>query len=256
MLSPCLFSWEISAKQMQSAGVVLWHALSDGIALFYRIWKGKYATAMWIRLFELCGIGVNNKSSSMWDLVQTQNSPASCRPNTIPRSKGRQALPNKDRINEIMGSLAEEISLCFRIPQSFIPQEALVLTAYCDETGQEQNDWMFVSGFYGNADAWKNVAQAWPQAIGPNRKNLHMANLRFKRESERKMLERAASVPDACGLVPMVGGVRTGDYLDLLQGTPDQKHVNGYVVCIWAMLFDTLRGLPDDERLELGSIDI
>jgi hypothetical protein len=140
---------------------------------------------------------------------------------------------------------------CFRIPHDAPPKWLLVLTAYVDETGQEQDDWMFIAGYYGNDAVWKRLACEWRDALGAQRRHLHMNTLRFKRESERKMLERLGGVPENCGLVPILGGVRVGDYRDMLYGTPDEVAMNGYVVCMWAMLYDTLRCLPKGERLEI-----
>jgi hypothetical protein len=140
---------------------------------------------------------------------------------------------------------------CFRLPHDNPPRWLLMLTAYIDETGQEQDDWMFLAGYYGTDSAWRQTTKEWKSALGPQRKRLHMKSLRFKLQSERKMLERLAKVPGMCGLVPMLGGVRFGDYRDILKGTPDEVAMNGYVVCLWSMLYDTLRCLPEGERLEI-----
>lgn len=154
--------------------------------------------------------------------------------------------------HELGEKLPEDfLATCFRIPHDASPRWLLMLTAYVDETGQEQDDWMFVAGYYGNDASWKRVAEEWPKAIGPQRKHLHMKELRFKRESERQMLERAALVPKRCGLVPILGGVRRNDYRERFRGTPEDKLLNGYVVSLWAMLADTLANLPEGERLEI-----
>lgn len=126
-----------------------------------------------------------------------------------------------------------------------------LLTAYVDESGQEQDDWMFMAGYYGSDAAWKSVSEQWPKALGPQRKHLHMNRLRFRNQSERKMLERLGDIPAACGLVPILGGVRVGDYRDLLKGTSDEVLMNGYVLCMWTMLVGALIHLPAGERLEV-----
>jgi hypothetical protein len=140
---------------------------------------------------------------------------------------------------------------CFRIPHDAPPKWLFVLTAYVDESGQEQDDWMFMAGYYGTDAAWQCVAKEWPKALGPQRKHLHMNRLRFKLQSERKMLERLGAIPAACGLVPILGGVRVGDYRDLLKGTPNEVIMNGYVLCMWTMLVGALIHLPKGERLEV-----
>ncbi len=125
-----------------------------------------------------------------------------------------------------------------------------MLTAYVDESGQEQKDWMFVAGFFGNDDQWRATADAWKEAIAP-RPKLHMVNLRFKKDRERRMLERAGAVTKNCGLTPIVGGVRQGDYEDLIAGTPEEKALTGYFFCSFGMIVNTLRGIPANEKLEV-----
>jgi hypothetical protein len=63
-------------------------------------------------------------------------------------------------------------------------------------------------------------------------------------------LERLALIPEQCGLIPIVGGVRYGDYEDLLVGTPWERVLGGYVHCLFAMVMQTLRIVPPDERIE------
>jgi hypothetical protein len=152
-----------------------------------------------------------------------------------------------------MNSLSSQDFLkeCFRIPHDAPPRWLLMLTAYVDETGQEQDDWMFIAGYYGDDAAWKRVANAWSIALGPQRKHLHMKTLRFKRESERKMLAQLGRIPVDCGLVPILGGVRWKDFHAVVQGNADEQIMSGYIVCLWAMLYDTLRHLPEGERLEI-----
>jgi hypothetical protein len=81
------------------------------------------------------------------------------------------------------------IEECFRVPHDARPRWLLVFTAYLDESGQEQDDWMFVAGFFGPDDAWKNISKPWLEAIAP-RKHLHVKKQRFNKDSVRKMLER------------------------------------------------------------------
>jgi hypothetical protein len=125
-----------------------------------------------------------------------------------------------------------------------------MLTAYVDESGQEQRDWMFVAGFVGNEDAWKMVKPEWKAAIAP-RQHLHLNTLRFVKDRERKTLERAGAVPRACGLTPIIAGVRQADYLDIFEGTRTQKLLSGYVMCCIAIIINALRRIPADERLEV-----
>ncbi len=109
---------------------------------------------------------------------------------------------------------------------------------------------MFVAGFFGSEDSWKLVAQAWKDAIAP-RKHLHLNTLRFQRDRDKKVLERAGAVPKDCGLTPMLGGVRQGDYRDLISGTREEVLLNGYVNCCTFAVINALRSLPVGERLEV-----
>jgi hypothetical protein len=70
-----------------------------------------------------------------------------------------------------------------------------VLTAYLDESGQEQDDWMFIAGYMGDDAAWQKLPELWAKAIGPQRQHLHMKELRFTKLAVQKMLARAALVP-------------------------------------------------------------
>lgn len=138
-----------------------------------------------------------------------------------------------------------------RIPHDNPPRWLYMLTAYVDESGQEQKqDYMFVAGFYGNDEQWGSVPPAWKTAIAP-RRSLHMVNCRFKRDSEKRMLERAGVIPNKCGLTPVVGGVRQSDYEDLISGTREEKLLNGYFFCSFVMAVNALRGIPAYERLEI-----
>ncbi len=89
------------------------------------------------------------------------------------------------------------LDLAFRIPHDASPRWLLMITAYVDETGQEQTDWMCVAGFMGDDKAWKKFRPEWKAAIFP-RQHLHMKKLRFNRDSQRKMLKRAALVSKSC----------------------------------------------------------
>jgi hypothetical protein len=142
------------------------------------------------------------------------------------------------------------LSSAFRIPHDFPPKNLLMLTAYVDETGQEQDDWMLIAGYMGSDEAWKSLVGPWQNAIAP-RKHLHMTNLRFKRDAERRMLERAGSIPSQCGLTQIVSGVRQADYKDLIVDTPFERLLSGYFFCCAALIIITVRHLPAGERLEI-----
>jgi hypothetical protein len=126
-----------------------------------------------------------------------------------------------------------------------------MFTAHLDETGQEQDDWMFIAGYMGTDDAWKLFPGLWAEAIGPQRKHLHMKELRFTKLSVQKMLARAALVPKKCGLIPIAAGVRLKDYADLLTTESDLLIHAAYMQCCRAATIFAMRALPENERLEI-----
>jgi hypothetical protein len=125
-----------------------------------------------------------------------------------------------------------------------------MLTAYIDESGHESRGWMFLAGFLGREDQWQEFVPKWKAALG-KRKFLHMKDLRWKKQRTKQLLARLGPIPFECNLKPMVGGVQFKDYEDLVSGTPDAKLLKGYMACLSPMIIQTLRGIPEDERLEL-----
>ena len=146
---------------------------------------------------------------------------------------------------------SEFLGGAFRLPFSSPPRNLFVLTAYVDESGQQQQqDFMFVAGYVGDEAAWRRVEAAWPSAIAP-REHLHMKRLRFERESEREMIVRVAAISRDCGLIPIFSGVRQADYSDLIRGTEEERRLAGYLICCFPLIIHTLRNIPKNERLEL-----
>jgi hypothetical protein len=150
------------------------------------------------------------------------------------------------------GAEDDELDGYFESPEDDPPRWLLVLKAYLDESGQESKDLVVIAGFLGNEDAWTNLVSPWKAALGPQRKSLHMHDLRFKKKSEMLMLKRLAPLPVSCGLIPLHGGVRVRDYEDLL---PDSnffyKLHSGYISALFALVASVLFWLPNDERVEL-----
>lgn len=126
-----------------------------------------------------------------------------------------------------------------------------MITAYLDESGHETKDWMFVAGFFGNDEQWKALVPLWEEALGPQRKHLHMNGLRWNSDSTKKLLARLGPLPYKSSLRPTLAGVCARDYEDLLSGTMGQKLLKGYVACIIPMVIQILRSIPQNERLEV-----
>lgn len=126
-----------------------------------------------------------------------------------------------------------------------------MLTAYLDETGQHTNGWTFVAGFYGSEDQWKTFAPRWRQALGVQRQRLHMYELRWKKPSTQRLLERLGPIPQECGLTAMIAGVKYSDYEDLVRGTTVEALSEPYVWALFPLILTMLRAIPPDERVEL-----
>ncbi len=139
----------------------------------------------------------------------------------------------------------------FCSPHDNPPKWGFMLTAYLDETGHETSNWTFVAGFLGNDEQWKKLVPLWRAALGHQRKHLHMRKLRFKKKRDRRLLASLGPIPDQCGLIPVVGGVRFSDYEDLVAGTAAEKLLKGYVACLYPLIINVLRAVPRNERLEI-----
>jgi hypothetical protein len=126
-----------------------------------------------------------------------------------------------------------------------------MMRAYIDESGHEGKGWMFLAGYLGNCEQWKKFADAWNIGLGPQRKSLHMTDLRWNQDRTKRLLERLGPIPEACGLTPILSGLRFGDYEDLISGTPAAKLLKGWLACHHPLVLQTLRVVPDDQRLEL-----
>ena len=144
-----------------------------------------------------------------------------------------------------------ELEGYFDSPEDHPARWLLVYRAYIDEVGHEGKGWMFLAGFLGNEDQWKQFVPKWRKALGPQRPFLHMHGLRWKNDGTRKLLERLGPIPDECKLTPVFCGVNYRDYEDLVVGTPEEKNLKGYLACIAPMVMQILRVLPNNERLEL-----
>lgn len=127
----------------------------------------------------------------------------------------------------------------------------LMYTAYLDETGQQTRDWVFVAGFLRQKEQWGCLADRWAKALGPQRRSLHMTELRWKNPSTQRLLARLGPIPADCGLKAVVGGVKYSHYEDLVRGTDIEKQAAGYLACLTPLVISILQVLPSDERVEL-----
>jgi len=126
-----------------------------------------------------------------------------------------------------------------------------VLRAYLDETGQHEKDYVIVAGHVGRLSEWTAFLSAWIEALGPQRENLHLRNLRWSNPGTRKLLERLGPIPVKSGLKRVIGGTRVSDYLDLTSGTPSEKHLDGYQTALFASVTTLLLTMPDTEHIDI-----
>jgi hypothetical protein len=143
------------------------------------------------------------------------------------------------------------LDAAFRIPHDNPPRFLLMMTVFLDESGQEQDDWMFIAGYMGTDEAWRKFPDLWSKAIGPQRQHLHMTDLRFTKLAVQRMLARAARVPKQCGLIPIAAGVRLKDYADLINFDIESILPAPYIECCKAVTIFAMRALPLGERLEV-----
>jgi hypothetical protein len=123
-----------------------------------------------------------------------------------------------------------------------------VLTAYLDESGHHEKKDVILAGFIGRESNWQECDKQWREALGRQRTSLHTKDLRFKKDGDRKLLERLGPVPYRCGLTAMFGHVRVSDYTDLVpQGTIFEKTFNGYVLSLFPMIQAALLRFPNDK---------
>jgi hypothetical protein len=126
-----------------------------------------------------------------------------------------------------------------------------MIRTYLDESGHESKDYVMVCGHGGYSKQWAVFAGAWLEALGPQRKRLHMKDLRWDKPHTQRMLARLGTIPDFAGLKRIVGGVKVSDYEDLVVGTPVEKLLKGYIAALFAAVISALSVLPENERLEI-----
>jgi hypothetical protein len=148
-------------------------------------------------------------------------------------------------------TVGQELEGYFRIPHDRPPRWLFVLTAYLDESGQESKDYVFIAGFLGNDEQWKQFANDWKIGLGA-RHGLHMSRLRWAHPKKiEPLLKRLGPIPHNCGLEPLLGGVRVSDYDDLVKGTISEKLMAGYMTALYPLVIQMLKVVPSDERVEL-----
>jgi hypothetical protein len=129
---------------------------------------------------------------------------------------------------------------------------SIMIRAYLDETGQHERDYVFIAGHIGYESQWNSFIPAWQNALGAQRKRLHMRRLHWTSSSTQRLLARLGPIPAACGLNRLIGGVRVADYEDLIPGPRSKKTLNGYACALMSIGVTLLLGsIPEGEQYEL-----
>jgi hypothetical protein len=136
----------------------------------------------------------------------------------------------------------------FSSPEDAAPAWLLVLRAYLDESGHEGDGYVFLAGYLGNEDQWRNLASRWRAGLG-QKKSFHAKKLRRSAATER-LLARLGPIPEEVGLTPLFGGVKVSDYFDLVRGTNAEKFSKGFNMALCPLVLKTLHFVPKDERVE------
>jgi hypothetical protein len=127
-----------------------------------------------------------------------------------------------------------------------------MLTAYVDECGQQSKGLVIVGGFIGHKEEWENLGLAWRSGfVGTQREHLHLAELRFKKESEKRLLAKLGPLPHSCGLKGISGSVDVSDYHHLIKGTVAELHGHGYALALVPLILAIRAAIPADETFEL-----
>ncbi len=127
-----------------------------------------------------------------------------------------------------------------------------MIQAYLDETGQQARDFVFIAGHIGYEEQWNKFIPAWNDALGSQRKRLHMQSLRWSSRNTETLLARLGPIPAAYGLKRLIGGVRVADYEDLIPGSRAKKTITGYACALLSIGVTLYLGsIPEGQRYEI-----
>ncbi len=105
--------------------------------------------------------------------------------------------------------------------------------------------------FLGTDEQWQDCAQKWRKGLGPQRKMLHIKDLRFNKFGIRRMLETLGAIPHASGLRAVMAATPVEYYKDLVAGTLTEKLTRGYYISVIAIIDSIVKNIPRNERLTL-----
>lgn len=125
------------------------------------------------------------------------------------------------------------VHTCYGLRQKKERFQMALMTAYFDESGIHDGDhWCVVAGFVGNDAQWQAFAADWISAIKP-RKNLHMKELRWRRNRQRikTLLSTVGPIPHKYNLAPVMAAIRWSDYNSIVKGKVKEQFVTPYILC-------------------------
>ena len=123
-----------------------------------------------------------------------------------------------------------------------------MLYAYLDESGQTQQNWILVGGYLGTEEQWAKCESAWKEARG-NRKSMHLHDLRFNKDRDRRLLNALGPIPTNCGLQRLIGGVNVSHYADIIAASSRENILAGYQECLIPLIICVIQSVPDNERV-------
>lgn len=132
-------------------------------------------------------------------------------------------------------------------PHDLPPQWLFMLTAYLDESWDDDDGYFVVAGFLAPRGQWEWFANEWRMEVGSDA--FHMKSLRWDSATERR-LARLGPLPAKHGLIPLAGAVRVADYKDLLVNSLEQRMINGYSISLSPVAIGVYRELPANERVK------
>jgi hypothetical protein len=160
----------------------------------------------------------------------------------------------KSQVHRETFPLAKYFFACCFCPLKRRQFATVNITVYLDESGQESQNYVIVSGFFGDEEQWKICAEKWREGLG-RKQGLHMKELRFKKDRDRILLARLGPIPGQCGLTGVFGCIKASDYQDMIQGMNSKaENFESGDECLCAVLHADFRypaqdfeGLPQGE---------
>ena len=127
-----------------------------------------------------------------------------------------------------------------------------MLVAYLDESNSNQQGKVCtVAGFLGTEQQWKSFLEDWAKNLGPQKKHLHMNDLRWM-PKDRDLLERLGVLADKHGLKRVASLVRNGDYTKVVKGKIRDRYANPYMLAVQMCVAQILNYVPPGESVQVN----